>query len=98
MDKWIKKRYERISGDGSGKMKISRDKIQKYLCMTLIFSAPVEFNITIVSYIEEMTKDFNKHDQNINKSSTSASDYLSNTGDNAIFLYETLANIYHKNI
>ena len=37
MANWLKKTYEHLFSDGSGKMKINRGKIHEYLGMTLAF-------------------------------------------------------------
>jgi len=40
MIEWLKKKYEKIFEDGSGKRAISHGKIHKYLGMTLDYSTP----------------------------------------------------------
>ena len=45
MPSWLKKTYEQLFSDGSGKMKINRGKIHEYLGMTLDFSISGEGKI-----------------------------------------------------
>ena len=40
MINWLKKCYEKIFPDGSGKMNVSRGKVHDYLGMMLDFSSP----------------------------------------------------------
>ena len=67
-------------------MKISRGKIHKYVGRTLYFSEPVEFNITMIPCIEEMVKDFDKHDDTIKISATPSLDQLFKTREDSIIL------------
>ena len=67
-------------------MKIYRGKIHVYLGMTLNFSEPVEVKITMILYVEEMFKDLSNHDDTVKTSSTSVSDQLFKTIENAILL------------
>ena len=62
MANWLKKMYELLFSDGSGKMKINRGKIHEYLGMTLDFSIPGEVKVTMVHYILEVIEDFSKFD------------------------------------
>jgi hypothetical protein len=52
--------YESIFEDGSGAMSVSRRKIQKYLGMTLDYSVPGQFRITMLDYIDEIPAAFDK--------------------------------------
>ena len=67
-------------------MKIYRGKIHVYLGMTLNFSEPVEVKITMILYVEEMFKDLSNHDDTVKTSSTSVSDQLFKTIEDAILL------------
>ncbi len=51
---WLWKDYESIFEDGSGKMKKNRDKIHKYLGMTLDFSTKRQVKITIFEYVKDI--------------------------------------------
>lgn len=50
----------KVFEDGSGKMKVSRGKIHKYLGMTLDYSIKGQCKITMLDYIEETLKMFEK--------------------------------------
>ena len=67
-------------------MKIYRGKIHAYLGMTLNFSEPVEVKITMILYVEEMFKELSNHDDTVKTSSTSVSDQLFKTIEDAILL------------
>ena len=56
----LKSEYESIFEDGSGKMKVSRGKIHKYLGMTLDYSIKGQCKITMLDYIEETLQMFEK--------------------------------------
>ena len=49
---WLRQDYESIFEDGSGKMKISRGKIHKYLGMTLDFTKRDQDKISMVEYVK----------------------------------------------
>jgi hypothetical protein len=51
---WLRQDYESIFEDGSGKMKVSRGKVHKYLGMTLDYSTPGECKITMIDYVDEI--------------------------------------------
>ena len=52
--------YESIFEDGSGKMKVSRGKVHKYLGMTLDFSTKGQCKVTMLDYVREIIADFEK--------------------------------------
>ena len=52
--------YESIFEDGSGKMKVSRGKVHKYLGMTLDYTVPGQCKISMDDYIDEILGDFEK--------------------------------------
>ena len=62
MVKTLKKTYDIIFEDGSGKMKISRGGIHEYFYMILDLSEPGEVKINMIPFIEEIVKDFSKDD------------------------------------
>ena len=84
MFKRLNKTYERSFEDVSVKMKISRDKIHEYICITLDFSAPGEFNITIVTYIEK-GENFYKYYDTMKTFVTPVSDHCFKNQYNAFF-------------
>ncbi len=57
---WLRKDYESIFEDGSGKMKVSRGKIHKYLGMTLDFSTDRQVKISMVDYVKEVIEAWDK--------------------------------------
>ena len=77
-------------------MMISRGKIHEYLGMTLDFSETGEFKITMIPNIEDMVKDFDKHNDTMKISSTPESYHLFKTREDSIILEETQAKIYHN--
>jgi hypothetical protein len=58
MIEWLKEGYEVIWEDGTGKMKVSRGKVHKYLGMTLDYSVDGEVKITMFDYVEEILAAF----------------------------------------
>jgi hypothetical protein len=52
--------YERIFEDGSGSMTVSREKIHKYIGMTLDYSVPGQLKITMLDYVDEILAAFEK--------------------------------------
>jgi hypothetical protein len=51
---WLRKNYESVFEDGSGKMKINRGKIHKYLGMTLDFSTKQQLKISMFEYVSDI--------------------------------------------
>jgi hypothetical protein len=60
MIKWLRKEYESIFEDGSGKMSVTRGKVHTYLGMTLDFTLPGRVQISMFSYIEEIITTWEK--------------------------------------
>ena len=58
--KCLRKEYESIFEDGSGKMKVSRGKIHAYLGMTLDYSAQGQVRISMFDCVEEILTAFDK--------------------------------------
>ena len=67
MAKWLRKTYERLFKDGSGKMKLCRGKIHDYLGMNLDYTIKGEVKITMIPYIKDMIQDFREHNPNPDK-------------------------------
>ena len=42
--------------DGTGKMKVARGKVHKYLGMTLDFTTPKLVKVTMLEYVDEIIK------------------------------------------
>jgi hypothetical protein len=53
---WVHKEYESILTDGSGKMKVARGKVHKYLGMMLDFVTAKVVKVTMIDYIDEIIK------------------------------------------
>jgi hypothetical protein len=64
MIKYLRKEYETIFEDGSGKMVVSRGKVHKYLDMTLDFSVRGQVKISMFDYIEEILTAFEEAEPN----------------------------------
>ena len=60
MIKWLRKEYESIFEDGSGKMTVSRGKVHKYLGMTLDYTVRGQVQITIIDFLEKFLIAFDK--------------------------------------
>ena len=60
MIKYLRKEYECIFEDGSGKMVVSRGKIHKYLGMTLDYSVRGQVQISMFDYVHEILAAFDK--------------------------------------
>ena len=56
----LRQEYESIFEDGSGKMKVSRGQVHKYLGMTLDFRKKGQCIVSMFDYIEEILKAFEK--------------------------------------
>jgi hypothetical protein len=60
---WLRKDYENIFEDSSGKMKVSRGNIHKYLGMTLDFTAKGQVKISMTDYVKEVIEAWDKVSQ-----------------------------------
>ena len=72
MIKWLRQEYERILEDGSGKMEVSRDKVHKYLGMTLDYTVRGQVQITMIDFLDEFLADFYKAEPKGGGTNTSA--------------------------
>jgi hypothetical protein len=57
---WLGQEYESIFTDGSGKMKVARGKVHKYLGMTLDFATAKVVKVTMIDYIDEIIETWNR--------------------------------------
>jgi len=57
---WLRKDYESVFEDGSGKMKIHRGKTHTYLGMTLDFSTAKQIRISMTEYVKEIVAAWDK--------------------------------------
>ena len=62
MIEYLRKEYESIFEDGSGKMTVKRGKVHEYLGMDINYSEPGQAKITILNYVEEILTAFAKAD------------------------------------
>ena len=60
MIKWLRKEYESIFEDGSGKMTVTRGKIHTHLGMTLDCATPGQVKISMFDYIDEIIAAFDE--------------------------------------
>jgi hypothetical protein len=72
MIKWLRKEYESIFKDGSGKMAVSHGKVHTYLGMKLDYTLRGRVMITMFDYIEEIIVAFDKADPEGGGTKTSA--------------------------
>ena len=73
MIKWLRREYESISEDGSGKMTVRRGKVHKYLGMTLDYTVRGQVQITIIDFLYEVLIAFDKAEPKGGGTKTSAS-------------------------
>jgi hypothetical protein len=60
MIEWLRDNYEVIWDDGTGKMKVSRGKVHKYLGMTLDYSVDGQCMVTMIPYIQDILAIYKK--------------------------------------
>jgi hypothetical protein len=60
---WLRRDYENIFEEGSGKMKVSQGKVHKYLGMTLDFTTKGQVKISLVDYVKEVVDAWDKAPQ-----------------------------------
>ena len=70
--RYLRKIYENIFEDGSGKMKVSWGKVHTYLGMTLDYTTPGEVHISMFDYVEEILAAFDKAEPKCTGTKTSA--------------------------
>jgi hypothetical protein len=57
---WLRQEYESIFTDGSGKMKVARGKVHKYLGMTLDFATSKLVKVKMFDYVDEIIEVWNR--------------------------------------
>ena len=72
MIEYLRKEYERIFEDGSGKMTVKRGKVHEYLGMTIDYSDPGQAKVTMLNYVEEALTAFAKADPKTTGTKSSA--------------------------
>jgi hypothetical protein len=82
---------------GTGKMKVSRGKIHKYLGMTLDYSVPGQVSITTIPYIEEILDAFEAMEpSSIRPKSSAAPEDLFKIDESCEKLNLTMATSFHN--
>jgi hypothetical protein len=93
---WLKREYESIFEDGSGKMAVSRGKIHTYLGMTLDFTISGQVKVTMLDYVEEILKAFDEAEPKGSGTKTSAApDNLFRVDDDCDKLGPEKAQMFH---
>ena len=62
MIEYLRKEYENIFEDGSGKMTFKRGKVHEYLRMTIDYSEPGQAKVMMLNYVKEILTAFAKAD------------------------------------
>jgi hypothetical protein len=57
---WLRRDYESIFTDGSGKMKVARGKVHKYLGMKLDFTTAGVVIVTMIEYVDDVIKSWDE--------------------------------------
>jgi hypothetical protein len=97
MIEWLKEYYEKWWEDGTGKMKVSRGKIHKYLGMTLDYSVAGQVSITMIPYIEDILDAFKAVDpSSILRKSSTAPEYLFKIDESCEKLNLPMATSFHN--
>ncbi len=63
---WLRWDYKKLFTDGSGKMKVTRGKIHKYLGMTLDFRSKGIVKVTMIKYVDKIIKAFDAACRDLN--------------------------------
>ena len=92
----MRKTYKRIFKDGSGKMKLCRGKVHYYLVMNLDYTIKGEVKTTMIPYIKEMIKDFQKYDPSTDKkTNTPAQEFLFKVDDKSRLIDYPRVKVFH---
>jgi hypothetical protein len=103
---WLKKEYESVFEDGTGKMKVARGKVHKYLGMTLDFRTPKLVKVTMLKYVDEIIQSWDKACSEFEdgyqmvparrKIATAAPDDLFRVDEDAVKLEQKMAKVFHN--
>ena len=103
---WLRKEYESIFTDGTGKMKVARGKVHTYVGMTLDFTIPKIVKVTMFEYIDEIVDawdsacggidDGYQVVSNRKKIATAAPDDLLKVNDDTMQLDQARAKVFHN--
>jgi hypothetical protein len=101
---WLRKEYESVFMDGTGKMKVARGKVHKYLGMTLDFTTPKLVKITMLEYVDEIIESWDKACNELKdgyntvpvfrRIATAAPDNLFRVDEDAVKLEQKVAKIF----
>ena len=72
MIEYLRKEYEIIFEDGSGKITVKRGKVHEYLGMKIDYSEPGQAKVTMLNYVQEILTDFAKADPKATGTKSSA--------------------------
>ena len=72
MIEYLRKEYESIFEDGSGKITVKRGKVHEYLGMTIDYSEPGQAKVTMLNYVKEILTAFAKADPKATGTKSSA--------------------------
>ncbi len=97
MIEWLRKEYESIFEDGSGKMTVSRGKVHTYLGMTLDYTVRGQVKITMFDYIDEIITAFEKVEpEGSGTKTTAAPDNLFKVDKDCVKLKPHKAQAFHN--
>jgi hypothetical protein len=102
---WLREEYENVFTDGSGKMKVARGKVHKYLGMMLDFTVKYVVKMTMIEYVNEIIASWDKACldfddgfeilNNCKKIATPAPEDLLKVDDSAVKLGSVKATVFH---
>ena len=102
---WLRSNYESVFEDGTGKMKVTRGKIHKYLGMTLDFTTKGQVRISMIEHVKDIIATWEKaksiNDDGFVKVNqkgkrTAAPDDLFKVDENAKKLSTEMATVFHN--
>ena len=103
---WLRKEYESIFTDGSGKMKVARGKVHTYVGMTLDFTESKIVKVTMFAYIDEIVQAWDKACSELEdgyvvvsgrkRIATAAPDNLFKVDEDAMKLDQARAKAFHN--
>ena len=104
---WLRKDYESVFEDGSGKMKINRGKVHKYLGMTLDFTTKGQVKISMIEYVKDIISAWEKASKSIydgftivkrgrKGKATAAPDDLFKVNEDSVKLNQDMAMSFHN--
>jgi hypothetical protein len=96
MIKWLRSKYKRLFGDGSGAMKVCRGKVHEYIGMTLDFRIPGQVRVTMIPYVKEIVADFTKISTDTKTAVTPAAEHLFKIDKAAKKLNEEMGKVFHN--